>query len=249
MYEEHSTFIQPEDTKAKIWRYVDFTKFVSLIDSQRLYFTRADKFADPFEGSWPKINVIARGNVPESVSQEGREAYLKGGERIGEVAKNIIRHTAINCWHMNDHESAAMWKLYLKSDEGIAIQSTYSKLQKSLVDDETVHLGEVKYIDYDKEFINTINLFEPFMHKRKSFEYEKEIRAVVGKWPRDVFDPSVETIPHGLKIEVDLKTLVERIFIAPSAPTWFVDLVKAVIVKYGYEFQVTRSKLDEEAVY
>ena len=36
--------------------------------------------------------------------------------------------TAVNCWHINEHESAAMWDLYLKSNEGIAIQSTYQKL-------------------------------------------------------------------------------------------------------------------------
>ena len=67
MYEEHPTFIQPENEEIKVWRYMDFTKLVSLIDSRRLYFTRADKFADPFEGSWPKINVLAREFVPEDI--------------------------------------------------------------------------------------------------------------------------------------------------------------------------------------
>ena len=50
MYKEHPTFIQPENEGIKVWRYMDFTKFVLLIDSRRLYFTRADKFDDPFEG-------------------------------------------------------------------------------------------------------------------------------------------------------------------------------------------------------
>ena len=39
---------------------------------------------------------------------------------------------AINCWHLNDHESAAMWKLYLKSNEGIVIQSTFTNLNTVL---------------------------------------------------------------------------------------------------------------------
>ena len=63
MYEEHPIFIQPENEDIKVWRYMDFTKLVSLIDSLRLYFTRADKFEDPFEGSFPKINVAARRKV------------------------------------------------------------------------------------------------------------------------------------------------------------------------------------------
>lgn len=52
MYKLHELFIEPQDQNAKIWRYIDFTKFVSLIDSQELFFARADKFDDPFEGSF-----------------------------------------------------------------------------------------------------------------------------------------------------------------------------------------------------
>lgn len=37
MYEEHPTFIQPDNEEIKVWRYIDFTKLVSLIDSCKLY--------------------------------------------------------------------------------------------------------------------------------------------------------------------------------------------------------------------
>ena len=60
MYEAHPTFVQPESEDVRVWRYMDFTKFVSFIDSRTLYFTRADKFGDAFEGSWPKMNVCAK---------------------------------------------------------------------------------------------------------------------------------------------------------------------------------------------
>ena len=53
VYEAHPTCVQPENETVKVWRYMDFTKLISLIDSQCLFFTRADKFDDPFEGSWP----------------------------------------------------------------------------------------------------------------------------------------------------------------------------------------------------
>lgn len=251
MYEEHLTFIQPEDEEIKVWRYMDFTKLVSLIDSRRLYFTRADKFEDPFEGSWPKMNVFAREVVPEDIPPEGRDKFLNAMRNMGETNKHWPRYKAINCWHMNDYESAAMWKLYLKSDEGIAIQSTYSKLKKSLIDDEKVFLGKVKYIDYDKEFIDAGNILGPFVHKRKSFEHEQEVRAVVSKWPTGDggIDFTQETIGHGLEIRVDIETLIERIYVAPSAPAWFADLVSAAITRYGYKFEVVHSKLNESPVF
>ena len=38
----------------------------------------------------------------------------------------------INCWHESDHESAAMWKLYAKDDNGIAIKTDFDSLAKIL---------------------------------------------------------------------------------------------------------------------
>ena len=68
--------------------------------------------------------------------------------RMEEINKKWPKYVAVNCWHENEHESAAMWKLYIKSVEGIAIQSTYSKLKKSFINDEIIFIGKVKYIDY-----------------------------------------------------------------------------------------------------
>jgi len=249
MYVDHPAFVQPDNEHVKVWRYMDFTKMVSLIDTRRLFFTRADKFDDPFEGSWPRINVQGMHTVPDDVPPEAREIYLKSYANIGEMSKLWSKHTAINCWHMNEHESAAMWKLYLKSDEGIAVQSTYNKLRSSIIDDENVYLGVVKYIDYEKEWIDgNVNLLAPFVHKRKSFEHEREIRALVIKWPKTEGEIE-ETIDTGLKIKVDVERLIEQIYIAPNAPAWFSDLVRAIIHRYGYAIEVVQSKLNDKPIF
>ena len=57
MYKEHPIFKSPDNENEKIWRYTDFTKFVSLMDRQSLFFARADKLGDPFEGSRTKLNI------------------------------------------------------------------------------------------------------------------------------------------------------------------------------------------------
>jgi len=111
----------PKNENAAIWRYMDFTKFVSLLDRQQLFFSRTDKLGDPFEGSCPKRNLEPRAELMGDTS-----------ERISEYSKWIREFTAVNCWHMNKYESAAMWKLYLKSDEGIAIKSTFRRLRDSV---------------------------------------------------------------------------------------------------------------------
>ncbi len=88
MYEPHPIFIQPANEEVKVWRYIDFTKLVSLIDTRRLYFTRADRFEDPFEGSWPKINVEARKYAPENLTEEEQKKYLDSMKWMGDLNKN-----------------------------------------------------------------------------------------------------------------------------------------------------------------
>ncbi|HEY3491435.1 MAG TPA: hypothetical protein VGK43_00685, partial [Solirubrobacterales bacterium] len=39
-HEPHEVFVPPENPDATIWRYLDFTKLISLIDTGRLFFAR-----------------------------------------------------------------------------------------------------------------------------------------------------------------------------------------------------------------
>ena len=54
MYEKHPVFTAPTDENIKIWRYMDFTKFLSFIDKKTLFFTRVDQLEDKFEGRFTK---------------------------------------------------------------------------------------------------------------------------------------------------------------------------------------------------
>ena len=44
------TGIELPDDADCLWKYMSFEKFVSLLGTKSLYFTRADKFEDPLEG-------------------------------------------------------------------------------------------------------------------------------------------------------------------------------------------------------
>ena len=48
MYAEHGSF-RPPPEEAVLWRYMDFTKFVSLLSTNALYFARADTLGDPLK--------------------------------------------------------------------------------------------------------------------------------------------------------------------------------------------------------
>lgn len=241
MYKEHPAFKKPDNENIKIWRYLDFTKFVSLLDKQALFFTRADKLSDPFEGSYSKANIKLRPIAYKGILPE------KAQRRLSDIYRNSRRFTIINCWHINEYESAAMWKLYLKSDEGIAIQSTFKRLRESFNNYlEDVYVGEVKYIDYETELMPEGNTFYLFLHKRKSFKYEHELRAIIQKIPTK---DGRELINLGAYISVDVNTLIERIFASPTAPKWFNELVESIVNKYNLKKEVVQSSLVEDPVY
>src|SRR5882672_3676568 len=101
-----------------IWRYMDFTKYVDLISTGEIFFCRSDHLGDPFEGSCPEKHHERRIQEIRNLARDfQREVamYVMAG-------MDYRKFVYINCWHMSDHESAALWRLYLKSDEGIAIQ-------------------------------------------------------------------------------------------------------------------------------
>ena len=238
MYQEHKVFTPPS-SDAILWRYMDFTKFVSLLEKQALFFARADKFGDPFEGSVTKVNAALRPLLYKDQLTE--DALLS----FTQFTKNLPRWTLINCWHENAHESEAMWSLYARETDGIAIKTDFDSLKNSFTCNEDIYIGSVNYVDYDKHFIPEDNLFHPYLHKRKSFEHEKEIRAIVGEIPPKGHgvDFSRDICDIGKYYEIDPPILIQEVVVAPFAPDWFLELVKSVTVRYNFEFPVEKSAL------
>lgn len=255
MYKNHVNFITPQNENVKIWRYLDFTKYVSILEKHALFFTRSDKFEDKLEGITPKkeIDYLIERQKFEEGSLITKEKFKKLLTENDEFEKTNM---AINCWHINDYESMAMWKIYLKSNEGLVIQSTYSKLRDSfhVHEKDDIFIGEVIYADYD-EFKWKNKLFYKFMHKRKFFNYENELRAFVYRYydfksiGRELSTYELvhyAGFDYGDYISIDLDILIENIIVAPNSPEWFVELVREITVKYGFNKNVVRSSLDKD---
>jgi hypothetical protein len=82
---------------------------------------------------------------------------------------------------MNQGESIAMWSLYNSGSEGVAVQTTVGQLKVALRHDPRITLiGRVTYLDYERDtMINSLNTISPLMHKRRSFQHEAEVRALI----------------------------------------------------------------------
>jgi hypothetical protein len=261
MHVADPTLTMPDDGQP-IWRYLDFAKFVALLDSSAIYFPRADTFVDTFEVAVPVADRAA--------AREAALAILTGGEvsRAGILAY-IARHTDrsvdelarmpderiaremlrlsnralfVSCWHMNDEESAAMWDVYLGGRDGVALQTTVGILRDELDrgsgDETPVFLGAVTYLDYARQSWGAYRPFNAVMHKRRSFAHETELRAVVIRptWAEmGQYAGRPEDVPNlsGLSVPIDLDRLVRRVVISPRAEAWFVDLVSSMLRRFG----------------
>jgi hypothetical protein len=237
----------------KIWRYMDLTKYLAILQKRSLFFPRATMLGDPFEGSSTKPMVAARQYIMNNRTSDPALAVYKNLPdsyfSIGDAFKNLVKSYLICCWHMNEHESAAMWSLYLRSNEGVCIQSNYRRLRSCLP--KHVLICEINYIDYQTENFPATNGFNFIAHKRKSFEHERELRAVF--WEMDgtpdaqPYKTKIE--PAGLWIDVDLFSLIETVHISPTAEPWLAEVIREVTAKYDLHVPVLQSALAEAPLY
>ncbi|MFA7359491.1 MAG: DUF2971 domain-containing protein [Candidatus Kapaibacterium sp.] len=261
---EHSLFTDPEETDI-LWRYMDFTKFVSILSTKSLFFPSARilQKIDPWEGTYLKKELDFRLKEDLWMRRNPKLKYKYGELNDNEILKEIteswkhgfenqIDINYISCWHYNSIESAAMWRLYLKSNEGICIQTDINSFKESFEKEQkSVFIGMVRYKDYGNDSYYTdydmkklrfagFNMFLPFIHKRKIYEHEKEYRAIV-----PINDDSCKD-KSGILIKVNLIKLIKRIILAPSCPEWFEDLVRATIKKYDFDFEICNSIVDDK---
>jgi hypothetical protein len=243
MADAEPSFKTPSNFDIPIWRYMDLAKYLAILQRQSLFFPRASLMGDPFEGSSTKLMVAAREQFLQSINHP--ELHME----LGQAFKGMVQKYLISCWHMNELESAAMWSLYLRSNEGVCIQSTYRRLRSCLP--KCVSIGEVEYVNYDTERFSPEIIFNLIMHKRKSFEHERELRAVF--WEMDE-SPDAQTYktkiePTGLWIPVNLPSLIERVCISLTAEAWLASVIDGVTTKYDLQVPVVQSALAESPLY
>ena len=221
---------------------MDIAKYVSMLKEKSLHFSQAHLLEDSFEGS---------------LAFENKRLYLErynsnpsGVASIKEMSSiNLKKYIYLNCWHLNKYESVAMWSLYGGQKGAIAIRSTYSKLFNVLPKD--ISLGMVDYIDYNTELIPEEYIDSRFFCKRKSFSHEKEIRAVLINIPNLDNPNSIRSVldAPGININIDLKELIDSVYVSPKAPNWYKSLLNDLHYKYEFDFEIFQSALDDNIIF
>jgi hypothetical protein len=279
MYVTHPLFRSPEDINGKIWQYMGIEEFVSMLYRKALFFVKASKLRDPYEGMMPKYfshddklfgDSTFQGEIPHlQIKNHSANLGFSKPEIVDKQFKTYRDFVMINSWHYSEYESAAMWQLYSHENTGIAIESTFNKLTRSLDNnkEDSIWIGKVDYLDYGKDRMDEEkNFLKAFVIKRKSFEYEKEIRAVIYLYDdRSDFDDVLADdsldmqkgiissrqnttntsliTDKGKYVSLDLDVLIENIYVAPYAEAWFQEVVESLLSKYKVNKKVIKSDL------
>ena len=230
MYLNNPNIKLPEDPDTIVWKYLDLSKFLDLLLSKKLFMSRSDKFEDQYEGTFS-----------EPTYEEIKKLAVDNPDFLN-YYKTHREKVAVSSWHINEYESFAMWQIFTQNSEGLAIQSTIERLQKAVKPETNFdqHIGEVNYIDYKKEYIPFDDLFFPFLFKRKSFQYEREVRIIT-----DTSKSNLK-LNEGLKINVDINQLIEKIYIHPKSENWYKKLVIELVERLDFDFEIEKSDLESD---
>lgn len=266
------------DHETCIWRYMDVGRFLALLKSRSLYFARTHELDDLWEAfQLPRIRreifadaLIAEEKVRKRI--EGLQSPIaprdppeRIAESLAEVWDNFTRQALVNCWHSNDAESIAMWKVYTNGAEGVAIRSTVGRLSSALkTSGYNFITAEVRYVDYEAsdeaadspasawKFPQSTNPLASVFSKRKVFSHEREIRVVIdyltnvaAQAPKDeaasVISLDLTMKGTGCPIPVDLGLLIEKIVVSPDYPSWAISALQDAVSAAGLSITIEQS--------
>lgn len=226
------------DGNEALWKYFRLERFLSTLADNRLYFASAKQFLDPFEGA-----VAVQLNVPPP---DPRYAAMENVERAFFELKRL---TKISCWHRATYESDAMWKLYAGEHKGIAICTTPDRMAaafkpfqlKPKYGVEDLWGGPVQYVDLTQTRMRGVSVLDRFFFKHRPFEWEREYRLAISFRMAEEF--SVQVPEHGIFVDVDLPTLVERIVLGSTITEAERDTVAAHVAAVGLSDRLEFSSL------
>jgi hypothetical protein len=235
-----------------VTRYTSLAQLLWIATQQKLPLTRVDLFQDLFEGSVPQSEIeqqVAAIGTRDRMYQQlqmsvekradmtfGEQwAGMTSGKKFEAITarrKNLTYSTHASCWRWG-LEPDGMWRLYCGAKEGVALQTTFSRLEQSLeqaLKTEPLLVGKIQYGDYEAIPPFTHDL-DHVMYKREVFAFEQEVRILrmdAEHYLNLCSSAWQEKLPPSLSISWNIREGIDCILVSPYADTWFLEAVQAV---------------------
>lgn len=232
--ETHPHMITPSDDTV-LWRYMAFDRLQQLLETGQIWLARVDQFDDPLEGT------LTDGEIWFDPPADEHPQQLR--DVTADPLAQMMRNTAyVQCWCMGA-ESMAMWDLYGKTQDSVAVTTTVGQLRRQLSKDtRCVYIAEVEYVDWSAPRVLGC-AFDLVLRKLNGYEHESEVRLffwnTAGVRADGIYFP--DQLPKGLTFSVDLKELIHAIWIGPRDTTRTQSRVEALLGQYSLDVPISIS--------
>ena len=219
-------------------------KLETLVNNSEIFFPNATKLTDQYEVS-----------IPDSTLKSKRKALKKSGLNNNQIKEKMDQFywennpkkdfVMVNCWSISQHESYALWKIYLGNEkDGIAIKSTVSSLIRAVQSGndtypEQFFLGKVKYKTHIKP--DKLARLSIITTKKPYYDFEKELRLII------VNDPISEgnvaspyNIHKGRTVKVNLQMMIHQVYVSPFAEDGYAQKVAKLLKSAGIKVDTLR---------
>lgn len=230
--DDHPTFVLKNSIGKPIWRYMDFWKFLNLLETSSIYFSNSENLGDNYEGRIPSV-------VYEMMLKEDEEKGNSHNKEKNDFLERVLRkETLISSWTYSEKESFAMWKMYAKDKMGVAIRTNLTSLKNCFSETtRNIYIGEVNYFDERNFKYPTYNLYYPFLVKVDYYNFEKEIRCITSCTPDE---------EKGNKlVKIDCNELIKEVYISPNSRQEFRKILELLRKEYKQNYTISLSQVND----
>jgi len=235
------------DDTAKVWRFMDLWKFISLLNDNALTMARIDILEDPYDGQLnPQWHDDAKRRISERLESDEEQQKImdRFDSFLRQGGTDSCGPAYVSCWYTGQSSSLAMWKLYCPSGQGVALQSTVGLLKTIQSEELTLQCGPVEYRTLNR--LGDINDWEklPFL-KRKAYDFEREYR-IIGRepWQKSLNKKARDTHKQ---LKIDPSKLLTKIWAPAGCPTWQMHQLRGLVRQYDIEVVVSRSGIMDDS--
>lgn len=255
-----------DDMNLTVWRYMPFSKFVSLLVYQAIWFSKLNILQDQFEGMMPEATKeMMQSHYHELKKGFAPEYHWQFDEMASRNEQDSRELLVVNCWFLGESESENMWDRYGGNDEAVAIKSTVKQLIENIRvphDKHATHIGRVSYIDHKTQMMTEYHASQgherAFLKDAEQFQDENEMRIVTMNI-KSKYCVSPEGKPYkeseiqgknmnnfendGLYFAIRFQQLISEIRVSPKADDRFYSLVKRIIELNKFGISVKHSEI------
>ncbi|MFY4814882.1 hypothetical protein ACOJIV_19630 [Haloarcula sp. AONF1] len=188
------------------------------------------------------------------ILKNGKEMDLASGmEQAREAARE---NYYANCWRLGTDENQDIWEQYA-DEQGVAIETTYRQMEEFIANQENLHMGIVRYMDYEEDITPTGIPYVLYFYKHRTFDGEQEFRILTNRGGNPIIRTDGQEIPPEsrpdnpphVNLSADMDSLINRVILSPNAGDEIRAQVEETLNEHSVSAPVVPSRLAEPSAH